>query len=73
MKDGSLRPSDNWTKGIPRREYMKSLYRHLMDVWLIMRGYKKVARTQDLEEALCACIFNASGLLHELLIGRDSR
>ena len=69
--DGQLRDSDNWQKGMPRREYATSLLRHFMDVWLIMRGYGHKARTQDIEEALCALVFNGMGLLHEVLLGRD--
>lgn len=72
MKDGSLRDSDNWTKGIPRRQYVKSLWRHLMDVWLLSRGFSDQAVSKDIEESLCAIIFNAQGLLHEVLIGRDA-
>ncbi len=71
QKDGSYRDSDNWTKGIPQRVYLKSLWRHFLDVCLILRGWGQKATTQDLEEALCACLFNAQGLLHEILLGRD--
>lgn len=69
--DGGLRESDNWTKGMNRRRYVKSLWRHMMDVWLTMRGFEQCATTQDLEEALCACLFNVQGLLHEVLVKRD--
>ena len=71
QSDGSLRDSDNWTKGIPRRQYVKSLLRHDVDVWLITRGWATKATTQELEDALCAVLFNAQGLLHEVLLGRD--
>lgn len=40
QSNGELRLSDNWQKGIPKNEYMKSLWRHEMDVWAIHRGYK---------------------------------
>jgi hypothetical protein len=69
--DGQLRESDNWTKGIPRKQYVKSLIRHLVDVWLINRDFKDKARTQDMEEALCAVMFNSMGLLYEILLKRD--
>jgi hypothetical protein len=62
--DGTLRASDNWTKGIPQKEYLKSLLRHVMDVWLLFRG---APAREDKETALCAIIFNAQGLLHEVL------
>lgn len=71
MKDGSLRSSDNWQKGIPLDAYMKSLLRHVMDLWLIHRG-REVTRPEDgsvvdVEHALCAVLFNAQGYLHEVL------
>lgn len=70
QSDGSLRNSDNWQRGIPRRQYVKSLFRHFMDVWLWNRKYPE-AMVGEIEEALCGVIFNACGLLHEILIGRD--
>jgi len=64
--DGTVRDADNWQKGIPIDSYAKSLTRHQMDAWLIHRGFSGAAR-EDLEEALCAIIFNAQGWLFELL------
>jgi hypothetical protein len=66
--DGALRDSDNWQKGIPLPAYMKSLKRHVMDVWLSHRGY---AAGEPLQVALCAVLFNAMGYLHTLL--KDGR
>jgi len=63
--DGSLRASDNWQKGIPKDAYMKSGWRHFMAWWKLHRQ-PKVDRPQ-LEEALCALLFNAMGYLHEAL------
>ena len=60
--DGSYRDSDNWQLGIPKEAYMKSLFRHFMDVWLIHRG-----GTEMNQEALCAIMFNAMGYLLEVL------
>jgi hypothetical protein len=71
QSDGSLRESNNWTKGIPRHQYTKSLFRHFMDVWNLIRGYTELSTTTDIEEALCACLFNCMGLLHECLHKRD--
>lgn len=71
MENGSLRESDNWQKGIPRKQYLKSMLRHVMDVWLIMRDFAGQAVEWDLAEALCAVKFNVDGLLHEVLKGRD--
>lgn len=70
--DGQLRDSDNWQKGIPRKQFVKSLLRHTMDVWMLSRGYHKQASTMDLNEACCAVMFNVMGLLHESLIGREA-
>lgn len=64
--DGKLRDSDNWQKGIPLKAYMKSMWRHFMDVWSFHRDEQKV-KPELKEEALCAVIFNASGYLHEFL------
>jgi hypothetical protein len=68
QSDGRLRPSDNWQKGMSKDAYMKSMWRHLMDVWTIHRGY--VAKDfdgneVDLVEALCALAFNAMGYMFE--------
>ena len=63
--DGSLRKSDDWQQGIPKDVYMKSLFRHFMDLWLIHRGYE--SRDENIEEVLCAIIFNSMGYLFETL------
>ncbi len=68
MDDGTMRASDNWQLGIPLSNYMKSLWRHFMDVWTAHRDPEIAI---DQEAALCAVIFNASGYLHELLKGRS--
>lgn len=67
--DGSLRDSDNWQKGMPIPAYMKSMWRHFMDVWALHRGRPEFAVTDDIEEALCALLFNAMGYLHEVCRG----
>lgn len=70
QSDGKMRDSDNWQKGIPLAQYMKSMWRHFVDVWCCHRGLKTGLFNPDTgpyEEALCALIFNASGYLHELL------
>jgi len=64
QSDGGLRPSDNWQKGIPLDEYMKSGLRHVMDWWLEHRGFKS---REGLEDALCGVIFNGLGYLYEIL------
>lgn len=69
--DGQLRASDNWQKGIPREAYMKSMWRHFMDVWMMHRSVDSV-NPLVLEDALCAMLFNVQGYLHELLKARGS-
>ena len=75
--DGELRTSDNWQKGIPTEQYMKSLLRHVMDTWEIHRDFLDdpaepiTEHDQNLiQEALCGVLFNAMGYLHELLKGQ---
>lgn len=62
--NGELRDSDNWQKGIPLAQYIKSHWRHSLDWWKLHRGYMAQA---SLEDTLCAVIFNAMGYLHEVL------
>jgi len=68
--DGTMRDSDNWQKGMPRCTFIKSLWRHFMDLWLIHRGFSERAR-DDVKTALCGIIFNAMGYLYEVLLDRD--
>tara|TARA_Y100000034_G_scaffold127292_1_gene179861 strand:- start:620 stop:949 length:330 start_codon:yes stop_codon:yes gene_type:complete len=64
QSDGGIRDSDNWQKGIPQEQYVKSMFRHFIDIWKEHRGYK----TKDgIEEALCGEMFNVMGYLHEHL------
>ena len=69
QSNGELRDSDNWQKGIPQDAYMKSMWRHFLDVWALHRGYKRTdkltGKTITLKEALCALLFNVQGYLHE--------
>ena len=66
--DGKLRASDNWQKGIPEDAYMKSLWRHFMDVWTLHRTEgKDISQRLLYQDALCAMLFNVSGLLFEEL------
>jgi len=62
--DGKMRDSDNWQKGIPLKAYMKSLFRHFVDLWKEHRGYPS---REGIKSALCGIIFNAMGYLHEIL------
>lgn len=69
--DGKLRESDNWQKGMPLTAYMKSGWRHFMDWWRLHRSPATAANVDELEEAICALMFNAEGYLHELLLRRQ--
>lgn len=77
LPDGSLRDADNWQLGIPIDVYRKSLVRHVIQAWSVWRGNTTVDNTGleiDMEDALCAIIFNAQGLLFEELKRKhDSR
>lgn len=64
QSDGTTRDSDNWQKGIPQEAYMKSLWRHFMDVWLF---HRKGTPRESIHDALCGVMFNAMGMLHEIL------
>ena len=69
--DGKLRDSDNWQKGIPKDAYIKSLWRHFLDMWFIHRGYKRTDKQTGevltMKEVLCAILFNVQGYLYEIL------
>lgn len=71
QKDGKMRDSDNWQNGIPFDVYIKSLFRHFMDLRLIHKGQPALSPEDNhsitADEALCAIIFNAQGYLHEFL------
>lgn len=70
-----FRDSDNWQKGIPRDAYMKSMWRHLHDVWAHHRGETIETRFDDagnplppepIEDALAGLMFNVMGYLFEV-------
>lgn len=74
QSDGQLRDSDNWQKGIPRNEYMKSLWRHFQHLRLLHRGYTahdEKGNVVTLEETLNAIRFNVQGYLLETLKERE--
>lgn len=62
MADGSMRDSDNWQKGIPISSYVKSLWRHFHAVWRAYRCGDEIS-----EDELCGVLFNAQGLLLEVM------
>ena len=67
--DGSYRDFDNWKNGIPKEVYHSSGGRHFFDTWLLTEGYATEDNhgPVDLEDALCAQLFNIQGRLHEIL------
>lgn len=70
----TIRASDNWQKGIPLDQYVKSGLRHAIEWWLMHRGYPakdEKGTILDLEEVLCAILFNVQGYLFELLESKD--
>lgn len=69
QSDGSYRSFDNWKKGIPQETYHSSNGRHFFDAWLLTEGYTAEDNhgPVDLEDALCAQLFNIQGRLHEIL------
>ncbi len=74
QSDGTLRDSDNWKKGFPRRQIVKSLLRHTWDfwrAWIIQQQHPKLNMNDALVEFLCAIFFNVQAMLHEISIGRD--
>jgi len=70
LADGSTREPDNWKQGMAE-SYMDSLWRHVMDVWEISQHGSaldhRTGQPVDLEEALCGVLFNAFGMLYEVL------
>lgn len=69
--DGSLRASDNWQKGMGKDVYMKSAFRHFMDLWMIHRGliYERPENGEivTFEDAIGGLMFNIQGYWHETL------
>lgn len=67
LKDGTLRDSDNWQKGFGdnhRAVCMKSLLRHVHDMWLEHRGIKS---REDMDSAICGVLFNTMAYYHDML------
>ena len=63
LPDGSLRAADNWKKGIPLGAYAESEWRHHLDFQKAHQGLP----APDIEDSICALIFNLQGYLHERL------
>ncbi len=67
--DGSIRASDNWQLGQGQDVYIKSLWRHFHQLWMLQRGYPVTdeGHLVTKEEACCAVMFNVMGFLLEEL------
>lgn len=68
--DGTLRPADNWKKGIPKEAYLESLHRHYVDLWELMETGEETlvdadGHTVDKIHLLNAIRFNVNGLIFE--------
>ncbi len=70
QSDDTLRDADNWQKGFPRKQLVKSLIRHMWDLW---EAWDEAALDEEMVPLLCAVLFNIQGLLHEIAMGRDVR
>jgi hypothetical protein len=70
QRDGRLRASDNWQRGVPIYRYVKSLIRHTFEFWRMWRGNIVInvdnGHPFTLREVLCAIRFNVDGLIYEL-------
>jgi len=69
QSDGNLRDWDNWKNGIPQDVYLDGLGRHFWAVWLLCHNFPASDNhgPVTLKDSLCGVIFNAQGMLHELL------
>lgn len=75
QSDGSVRGSDNWQKGMPKDTYIKGMWRHFLHLWTRHRGHvvRDPLATADIEEDLCALLFNVQGYLFEILKAKESK
>ena len=71
MPDGSRRSADNWQKGMPMGEYVKSAWRHFHCWWKWWRSVQIADKL--IEEAACGILFNVMGWLHEHLKAKADR
>jgi hypothetical protein len=76
QSDGKLRDSDNWQKGMPRTQYIKSAWRHFHRFWAAHRGYSlkdEKGNAPTLLDDAMAILFNIMGYVHVLLVERESQ
>ena len=63
--DGVARDPDNWKKGIPLDAYADSAWRHHHEFWSLLD--EGVTDGTNVEEAICALMFNLEGYLDTIL------
>ena len=71
QSDGTMRPGDNWQKGIPTKEYMKSYGVTCIDLWLTCAVTRGRLREPNFSTVCCAVLFNVQGILHNHLTKRE--
>lgn len=64
--DGNIRDFDNWKKGIPTGEYLSSIFRHIMSIWKDYEAGNTIA-----QDEACAVVFNAMGMLRNIVNGEE--
>lgn len=72
QKNGEVRASDNWQQGIPLANYMKSLLRHVFELWYYHRTGRLPINTDTgltftPEQMFSAIMFNVMGYAKETL------
>jgi len=72
QSDGKLRDSDNWKKGIPNKDCLESLDRHVRSIIAISQGIKCInaddGEEETMEDVLCAARFNIDCILHNTAV-----
>ena len=75
MEDGTYRDADDWQKGIPIEEIIKSMLRHVCDIHLLHRGYEVIDEKGikvDFEDCLNAVKFGVNAYILYLIKQRKS-
>jgi len=73
--DGSMRDWDNWKRGMDKQIYLEGQDRHHRAVWLLSQGFPASDNHGQvtMKDSLCGVIFNAMGMLHEILKEESSQ
>ena len=66
--DGETRQSDNWKRGIPMDRHHRSLIRHAIEYKIYCDGPESCDEKKI--DMLCAIVFRAQGLIHEIMEGK---